>query len=463
MWRPRIPTAPTSASRVAVPRRSFDVLAMVAIFLVAAVFYIRGIDTTAFHQDESRWLNRAHYFEDLLDPFGPTWNDQYLTRGQPPVGSYMMGLGLLAQGRDLDTNNAYDFRRTRQFNRDIGAYPTWDDLAAGRRTNAVLGAMAAAVVYLVVRRLTNPIGGIAAAAFLIANPLQTWHNRLALADTTLTLTLALLLLCLIRLLRKPSWWWAAAIGILIGIGGANKFTPMALSAPLAGIGALLLMRGWWDRRQLRGPRPPGFLGFPPLSDLGWMLLSVPLTTLATFVVIYPYLWPDPIDRTLKLIRFRQAEMDNQYRLYPKFRTDSPMEALDRTVYALGEAWTSTAHVLQAIGNPTLGDRLSRLDITLAAIGLACLAGVGVTKGLRSPELIVATIIGIQTATIILTMRVDFERYYLPILLGFVVSIGCCIGYAARMAHRVLPRRTTGRDEPIPGVLAARGMGMTARH
>jgi hypothetical protein len=375
----------------------------------------------------------------------------------------MMGLGLLAQGHDLDTNNAYDFRRTKQFNRDIGAYPTWDDLAAGRRTNAVLGALAAAVVYLVVRHLTNPVGGIAAAAFLIANPLQTWHNRLALADTTLTLTLALLLLCLIMLLRKPSWWWAVAIGVLIGIGGANKFTPMALSAPLAGIGAILLVRGWWDRRQLPGPRPRGFLGFPPLSDLGWMLLSVPLTTLTIFVVIYPYLWPDPIDRTLKLIRFRQAEMDSQYRLYPKFRTDSPMEALDRTVYALGEAWSSTAHVLQAMGSPTLGDRLSRLDITLATIGLAGLTFIGVKKGLRSPELVIAATIAIQTATIILTMRVDFERYYLPILLGFVVSIGCCIGYAAHMVQRIVPRRSTGRDEPFPGVLSARGMSMTARH
>jgi hypothetical protein len=375
----------------------------------------------------------------------------------------MMGLGLLAQGRDLDTNNAYDFRRTKQFNRDIGAYPTWDDLAAGRRTNCVLGALAAAVVYLVVRHLTNPIGGIAAAAFLIANPLQTWHNRLALADTTLTLTLALLLLCLILLLRKPSWWWALAIGVLIGIGGANKFTPMALSAPLAGVGVLLLLRGWWDRRQIRGPKPRGALGFPPLSDLGWMLLSVPLTTLTTFVVIYPYLWPDPIDRTLKLIRFRQAEMDSQYRLYPKFRTDSPLEAFDRTVYALGEAWSSTAHVLQAMGNPTLGDRLSRLDITFAALGLTCLAIVGVKKGLRSPELIIAATIAIQTATIILTMRVDFERDYLPILLGFVVSIGCCIGYAAHVAQRIVARRIPGRDEPYPGVLATRGISMPARH
>ena len=459
------PAASALARWSAASRRSrlVDALIMLAIAVFAAAFYIQGIDTTAFHQDESRWLNRAHYLQDVLDPFGPTWNDQYLTRGQPPVGSYMMGLGLLVQGRDLDTNTPWDFRRTQEFNRDIGAYPVWADLVAGRRTNAVLGAIAAAVVYLVVRHLTNPLGGIAGAAFLIANPLQTWHNRLALADTTLTLTLALLLLSLIMLLRKPSWPWAVAIGVLIGIGGANKFTPMALAAPLAGIGGLLLLRGWWDRRAFGSLRPRGLLGFPPLSDLGWMLVSVPVTMLATFVVIYPYLWPNPVARTLQLIEFRREEMESQYRLYPRFRTDSPVEAFDRTLYALGQAWSSTRHVLTAAGAPQLGDLLSRLDIALAVLGLACLLVVGALKGLRSPELIVASVIVVQSATIILAMRVDFERYYLPILLGFVVSIGCCIGYAARAAQRLLTRRHRADAAYRPGSLPAPGMwGTTAR-
>jgi len=452
-----------TSTRHAISRsRLIDLGAVLAIFVFAAAVYISGIDSTKFHQDESRWLNRAHYLTDLADPFGPTWNDQYLTRGQPPVGSYMMGLGLLVQGRDLVTNNAYDFRRTQQFNHDIGAYPTDADLVAGRRTNSVLGAMAAAVVYLVVRHLTNPLGGLAGALFLIANPLQTWHNRLALADTTLTLTLALLLLCVIHLMRKPSWGLAILAGVLIGLGGANKFTPMALSAPLAGLGALLLLRAWWDRRQLRGPKPRGILGFPPLTDLGWMLVSIPLTTAATFVMVYPYLWRNPIGRTLELIRFRRAEMDMQYFLYPKFRTDSPAEAFDRTVYALGQAWSSTRGFLDWLGAPGLGDALSQLDVILGAAGLLCLLLVGIAKGLRSPELIVAGIIIVQTATIILSMRVDFERYYLPILLGFVVSIGCCVGYAGRTVQRLLARREERGGARAYGMLPASSANVTSR-
>src|SRR5690606_22030726 len=119
------------------------------------------------------------------------------------------------------------------------------------------GAVSASLVYLIVRQLTNPAGGIVGALFLVANPLQSWHNRLALADTTLTLTLALLMLVVIQLMRRPSWGWTVAAGVLIGIGGANKFTPLALAAPLALIGAVMIVRGWLDRRSLRGPRDRG--------------------------------------------------------------------------------------------------------------------------------------------------------------------------------------------------------------
>ncbi|HWV34485.1 MAG TPA: glycosyltransferase family 39 protein [Thermomicrobiales bacterium] len=420
--------------------RLVDLSIMAILTLFALVVYVGGIESTAFHQDESRWLNRAHYLTDLLDPFGPTWNDQYLTRGQPPIGSYMMGAGLLLQGRDLDTNPAYDFRRSREVNQELGTIPDHDDLVAGRRWNSLLGAVAVAGVYLAARQLTNPAGGIVGALFLIANPLQSWHNRLALADTTLTLTLALLVLCVIRLMRRPSWGWAIATGVLIGIGGANKFTPIALSIPLAAIGGLMLLHGWLDRRKLRTSTPSSLLALPSFRDHGWKLVSTPITALATFVIVYPYLWPDPIGRTLTLIRFRQDEMTNQYRLYPQFRADNPVEALEKTINALGRSWSSTAEFLAQIGMTTLGKDLSLLDLVLASVGLIMLAAVGIRKGLRSAELAVTAIIVFQTVTIILSMRVDFERYYLPILLGEVIAVGCSVGYATGWLWRRMARR-----------------------
>ncbi|MDQ4045189.1 MAG: hypothetical protein M3173_07055, partial [Chloroflexota bacterium] len=147
-------------------RSAVIILLAALVFVVAFVHYRSDVDTTNFHPDESRWLNRAHYLEDLLDPFGPTWSDQYLTRGQPPVGSYVMGAGLLLQGQDLDTNRAWDFRRAGSWNVDNGMYPTHEDLRAGRMTNVMLGAVAVSITFLAVTMLSNVAGGLVAAVIL---------------------------------------------------------------------------------------------------------------------------------------------------------------------------------------------------------------------------------------------------------------------------------------------------------
>lgn len=421
--------------------RLIDVVLMALILLAGTSYYFSGIDSTEFHQDESRWLNRAHYLGDLRDPFGPTWYHQYLTMGQPPVGSYAMGLALLIQGRDLDTNGAWDFRRSPEWNVQHGNMPDADDMQAGRRFNSVLGALSAAFIYLVVRNLSNPIGGVAAAIFLLANPLQTWHNRLALADTTLTFTLALLFLVTYALMQRPRWWLALAAGMLIGLGGANKFTPLALAVPLAGIGALMLLKGWRDRRSLRGDRPWGPFGFPPLTDAGWMLVSLPFTAVATFVAVYPYLWPNPITRTRYMIQFRQDEMASQYRSHPQFQVDNVWQGLEKTWTGLTGRWSSARFFMYDWGFDGIADHVGWIDVVIALIGIALLVWVGARKGLRSAELAIAALIVFQTVTIIVNMRVDFERYYLPIVLGEVTALGVAIGYATNRLIRPWPLRS----------------------
>ena len=87
-----------------------DALIALVLVTLAAWQHLSDLRLTPFHPDETRWLDRAHYLRDLADPFGPTWANGYLTRGQPPLGSYRMGLGLLAEGRDLATNGVRHFR-----------------------------------------------------------------------------------------------------------------------------------------------------------------------------------------------------------------------------------------------------------------------------------------------------------------------------------------------------------------
>lgn len=415
-----------------------NALIMIAVLIVGVAHDFHLIEATPFHQDESRWLNRAHYLTDLAHPFGPTWNDQYLTQGQPPIGSYMMGIALLIQGRDTDTNTPWDFRRATQWNKDHGNLPAQGDLLAGRRFNAVVGALAAVVVYIVVRSLTNAAGGIAGALFLIFNPLLTWHNRLALADTTLTLTLALLVWLAVLFTRSPSWWKAIGLGLLIGFGGANKFTPMALAIPLTGIGALMVLQSWRDRRKLRSVHLH-MAGLPPLSNPGWMLLSTPITAMVFFVVSYPYLWPDPLGRTLTLIDFRRTEMQSQFRINVRMRAPTPWDSLEATVVALGDTWSTTRHLLASWDLRAIAGAVSLLDLLVAFAGIVLCTWIGLRKGLRSAELIAASLMVFQTLIIILTMRTAFERYFMPIVLMEMIAFGYAIGFGTDVILRRVQR------------------------
>jgi len=439
-----------------------DAILVVALFVAACVSYFSNVNDAAFHPDESRWLNRAHYIEDVLDPFGPTWNDQYLTRGQPPIGSYVMGLGLLAQGRDLDTNPAWDFRRSPQFNVQNGMVPTRDDLDAGRRANALLGALTVVVVYLLGRLLTNPVGGVVSAALLIAHPLVIWHNSLALADTTLTLTLALLFYAGARFADRPSWRWAIVIGVLVGIGGANKLTPLALLAPLVAIGAFLLVRDIWVRwqRPLRNINWEGFGPIPSFHHRGWMLLATPVVAGLTFVAVYPYLWQQPLWRTWQLFKFRRAENDGQAALFPKFRVDGPLDALGRTWTNLGDRWSATERIFQWVGLDALGRPLSWLDIALPLLGLVALVLLVVRCGVLSRYSMVLALTATQVAAIIASMSADFERYYLPIVLGsaivggFAVGIGASGVLVAVRRLRRIPKRQETALAGSPGSASA---------
>jgi len=440
--------------------RLVPALLAVVVFVIAFLHFNSGVTTTAFHPDESRWINRAHYLEDLLDPFGTTWNDQYLTRGQPPMGSYVMGAGLLAQGRDLDTNRAWEYRRSGEWNVQNGMYPTQDDLHTGRRTNVFLGALAVAVTFLAVRLLSNTAGGLVGAAVLTFHPLQAWHNRLALADTTLTLTLAALVLTLILLVRRPGWFKALAVGILIGLGGANKLTPMALAFVIAGAGGVLLLWAIWRNAQLRLDGEPWYRLIPGIQHLSWMLISAPIVAGATFVAIYPYLWTNPISNTLRVLDFRQNEMDVQARLYPQFAVETTGEAIQKTWTSLADRWSATEWLLRQVGLDRLATALSPLDLVLAMIGVVLVAILAAQMPFRSGHLLVGLILIVQVATIVLAMRTDFERYYLPIVLATAVFAGAGVGIASQTFWHLA---TVGRDReasPATTLLPGRGQEVT---
>ncbi|HEV2528039.1 MAG TPA: phospholipid carrier-dependent glycosyltransferase [Thermomicrobiales bacterium] len=434
-------------------RRLFPVLRVVlpalALFAIAMSHNLTHVETTPFHRDESRWVGRAYFLEHAVtDPLGETWEDSELTRNQPPLGSYLMGLGLMLQGIDTDTtrnNRLYDFDHDFEWNVLRGRQPTAEAMEAGRRTNAVVGAILAVTVFLIGWQLAGVIAGAVAGLMLVFHPLATHMSSWAGSDALLALTVALAGLTAIRLVDRPGWGKTLLLGALLGLGAATKISPLLVAAGVGAVGAALLIAGQPWTRGASGSRQ---------QTLGWMFMTTPFVAFATLVAVYPYLWASPIARLQLMLSFRENEMDNQGDIpaqgtpgWTSIAVDGGLpDAISRTRFWLGEALT-TGNVLDDwISDRTgWGINLAPMDLVLGVVGIGLLTMLVLLNGPVSRGGAALLILLGQAAVIWVGMRADFDRYQLPILVtllaGVAVSVGLAISGLEAIVTRARHRRT----------------------
>lgn len=409
-----------------------DVAIALLLFLISLNINLGAVETQGFHPDETRWLNRSYYIRDVLDPFGPTWQDYYLTRGQPPMGSYLMGIGQLVQGKRLHPNLVWDFYfgaedpvfasddPAQRWNEVSGAMPSRENLIAGRRTNAFMGALSVVLVYVLGRLLTNRVGGVLGALVLSIHPLHRLIASQALSDQLLIVLLGLSCIVGFRIMKRPTWGWALALGVLLGLGGATKLTPLLLSLPVAIMGAFFLIRSrfWTAPRESREMD----------RTLGMKLVIQPIVAFVTFVVVYPYLWVDPIGRTYNLFKFRVDEMASQGQLFDNARVENVSIGLGRTGNRLADKHQAGSEILTWI-NERLGTSWSipGIDLMIAFAGLLFFVLLVVRNGLRSSHTMAAALLLAETATIIYGLRSDLYRYYLPLVFVEMICISIFAG------------------------------------
>ena len=189
--------------------RILPALSALLVALVAFWQFSDALHESPFHPDESRWINRAPYVRELLHPLSDFWADSYLIRGQPPMGSYITGFGLLLQGKSLDVNEPWNFVYGNDgdinWNVTHGNTPTSDTLIAARRTALFLGIVLCLSAWLIVTMLSNWFGGVVAGIFLALNPLTIYLATLAVSDMQFTVIVALSVLAAIAIARNPTW------------------------------------------------------------------------------------------------------------------------------------------------------------------------------------------------------------------------------------------------------------------
>lgn len=416
---------------------------MVAMFALSFGLSNAHIVDSSFHPDESRWVNRARYISNLRDPLGDEWSDKYLIRGQPPLGSYVIGLGLLLQGRDTDTNLPWVFTRDTAWNIAYGSMPSWDDLEAARRTNAVVGALAVALLCLALMRTVGPVGAVVGAGYLAVNPLHTYLSSTALSDETLALLMAAMALLMTWYADRPTWGKTIGLAALFGLGASVKLSPLILAVGFAGLALLLVSDRLLVRLPVVGRSWERFIGADgeTRQRVGWMWLSLPLMTFAFFVLSYPYLWSNPIGRTRDLFEFRNFEMKNQARIWADRAVETRFDALVRIWRSVNSSYSSTdwgfQQIEQATGRDFSGHGLDMWLVVAATVGLGVLV---LRFGVMSRVGLATLVLGMQFALIVGGLRVDFERYYLPPIVFFAFLTGVGAGGAVMGLGWLMTRR-----------------------
>jgi MFS family permease len=336
--------------------------------------------------------------------------------------------------------------------------PTTEYLMAARRTTIVIGALTCLTVFLIVTLLSNWLGGTLAGVFMGVHPLSVYLSTIAVSDAAFTFVVALSVLAAIWLARKPTWGRTLLLGVIFGIGTSLKLSPMFVTAGLAIVGGLILagplaarvrpLRWFWARMGADEPN---------VARLGWMLIALPLIAATFFVASYPYLWPDPIGRTEVLLDFRRDEMRAQSRIWGDAAIGSRSEALSRTWTMLEERYSASGKVLVKLGitEPRPGHRNGAepgYDLPFALAGTAIFVALALWRGFRSPMFLAFLVLAGQALVIIVGLNVDFDRYYLPLVMTLAVGLGVGAGEIADLVLGRLNRRTRvqrqEQDRPI---------------
>src|SRR5699024_5054444 len=130
-------------------------------------------------------------------------------------------------------NAVWDYAYGTEWNTINGAMTSEADLHAARRINTVVGAITVVLVFFIAARLMGRVAGTAAGVLLALHPLHIRIASQALSDQLLIMLVAMATLALMWLADRPSRGRALIVGILLGLGGAAKLSPLLLAIPLA--------------------------------------------------------------------------------------------------------------------------------------------------------------------------------------------------------------------------------------
>jgi hypothetical protein len=361
-----------------------------------------------FDGDEAEWIGTSKYFHTLFvarDLSQEAWADSYWTRTQPMMARYAIGAWLWWQGHDLPSFEPYyDHNRNWAENLRRGWGPSDELLTEARQPMRWLAAATAVVLYLLVRALAGPLGGLAAVGLMLGSPYLREHLIRAKGDTTLMLFLLGGVLCGVLALRGTGRWrliWCVASGVALGLAMGSKLTGVLAIVGVGVTGAVIFIF-------TRSPRP-----FAATA-------AVIAIALVAFVASSPYLYSDPIGRTLLMFENRGQEMAVQMATEPYKAITSPLARLENVLERslVHETWGMSYHGLP-------------IEAALAGVGLVALAR-GVAR--RQPaDLLALCVVLAVFGGISWGLGYRQQHYFVPTTMMALVLAGVGVGRIVEFA------------------------------
>lgn len=263
------------------------VIAAVTILIFAALLNFRGIDREKYENDEALWILQGQKYWPLFRSGQwdrREWNDFDSSWGtpNPPVAKYLLGLALAAQ----DVQWKWD-----------GNPPPKSVLAAARVPSAIAGILGCAGILWIGFLSLPRHAAFYSALFLATSPVWIIASRHAMTDVY-GATLAIVSVVPFLLAMKEiegrrrfslTLLWISVSGVLAGLAVGAKLNAASTPAALGLVLLILLVRE---------------LVLMRLGNAGLLFLSGVVfagAAVGTFVLMNPYLHPDPWNRFSEMI------------------------------------------------------------------------------------------------------------------------------------------------------------------
>lgn len=412
---------------------------LITTIVLLSIPYLVGISSVPFHPDESTHLYTS---EDVTVFFkNPTrlfWNPSVQDARQTyrlldaPLSRTVIGLGRTLTSQPAIVSD-WNWSKTWAENEAAGALPTRQSLWMSRLFSALFFPFALLCMFFAAQSL---IGAKAAWSALLLTALNAYlllHGRRAMSEGLLFLNITFFAWALFTWKKHP---W------LLAIPTALAFSAKYSSIPLILIGLISMV---W-----------------PISQRPWhlrILDSVRFSILSGLIIfiLHPIFWSDPLHAIPAALQARQDLIANQVSALAAIQPDqilnTPIERMTALIIQLFLAPLAIADVgnylaqTQLSANAYLANPLNTLLRSLTGGGI--LLGLTIIGPLLSsirqirqrtlvrPVLLSGMALVLQTAFLVTTVPLPFQRYAMPLLPWCILFQSLAI---EQLIERFLPQK-----------------------